>query len=360
MENGQNTHRTTIAWMVPWLNTSKAGYGTFLGLSLGHHLGGSHCDFVLIGGYDTAFFRVVSSYRSSLALLASRGFAPLLRSKLVAGVAEHLAIRNLSKVFRTLQVDVVITNRNYPGLLESVQSNKCQLLLWGMDDPMGMTDDWLRLARHADHVWTHSYGSVAHYEEGDISNVEWLPLAFDHERFSRPQVRRVKYPLVFVGNHLKDREKGYRSVIEPIARRFGTDLHVFGHGWSRSARFSRHGEIPREHLSRVYPQCGIALGAHRDAQRETDCSLNLRVFETLGLGACLLSDRVEGLERLFEPGHDLVVGTDQIEMAELASYYLTEKDEREKIAANGRAEVLRNHTMRERAKQIWDVIQSRQ
>ena len=346
----------TIAYMVPWLNSAKAGYGTFLGLSLARNLPEEDCRVVLVGGYDSAFVGVSKTYSSTLGLVAIRRLSSLLQVPKLGRAFGSLAKRTLSAIFRSLGVDVVLTNRDYPGLLSAVKASGSRLLLWSMDDPMNLRADWLELARDADHLWTHSYGSVSLYEEQGVTNVDWLPLAFDQESFKVPQVRGMKYPLVFVGNNLRDRETGFRSVIEPMARRYGSDFHIYGRGWPRSHGYALHGELPRGELSRVYRECGIAVGAHRDLQRKTDCSLNLRVFEALGLGACFLSDNVRGMDRLFQPGHDLIVAADPIEMVELADYYLEEEDERRTIANNGRAEVLKNHTMRERTDVIWGVI----
>ncbi len=341
--------------MVPWLNSARAGYGTFLGLSLARNIPEESCRVILVGGYDSAFVGVTKTYSSNLGLAALRRLSSLLQVPRLALAYGALAKRTLSALFRSLDVDVVLTNRDYPGLHGAVRSSGCRLLLWSMDDPMNLNADWLKLARDADHLWTHSYGSVSMYKERGITNVEWLPLAFDSESFNSRFKGRDSMPILFVGNNLGDRRIGFHDLIQPLMDRFGSNVHIFGRNWPPGMGCSLHGELPRERLAGAYGSCDLALGLHRDAQRNVDCSLNLRVFEALGLGALLLSDDTEGIQRLFSPGRDLVVSADPAQTVDLAEYYLREKDERQKIAGRGKAKVLTEHTMRHRAQKILDV-----
>ncbi len=87
--------------------------------------------------------------------------------------------------------------------------------------------------------------------------------------------------------------------------------------------------------------------------------VNFRVFEALGCGSFLLTERVgNGFEELFEDRHHLAMfqrgNIDQI--VELAHYYASHKQEREAIAYEGRQLVLAAHTTLHRAETIVQTI----
>ena len=54
---------------------------------------------------------------------------------------------------------------------------------------------------------------------------------------------------------------------------------------------------PLEEMNLLFNQAKIVFNISRD------CELNMRVFEALGSGSLLLTDRVSGLTDLFEPGY---------------------------------------------------------
>ena len=84
--------------------------------------------------------------------------------------------------------------------------------------------------------------------------------------------------------------------------------------------------------------------------------INYRVFETLGIGTFLLTNRVHGLDRLLIDGRHLATYSNGAECIEKMAYYIKNESEREKIAAAGRAHVKRNHTYDVRAQQLKNII----
>ena len=91
-----------------------------------------------------------------------------------------------------------------------------------------------------------------------------------------------------------------------------------------------------EEMALFYSRCRIAFN------RSLNEDLNMRVFEALCSGSMLLTDRLpveSGLERLFQDRDHLVLYDDD-SLEGLVSYYLENVEEREAIAAKGRASVL--------------------
>lgn len=85
---------------------------------------------------------------------------------------------------------------------------------------------------------------------------------------------------------------------------------------------------------------------------------NMRLFETTGVGACLLTDWKENLCELFEPDKEVLTYRSAAECVEKVNYILEHEDERRLIAAAGQLRTLREHTFDNRAARIDEIIRS--
>lgn len=83
---------------------------------------------------------------------------------------------------------------------------------------------------------------------------------------------------------------------------------------------------------------------------------NMRLFETTGVGACLLTDWKENLSKLFEPDKEVLTYRSAEECVEKVKYILEHENERRKIAAAGQRRALREHTFDNRAAEIDKII----
>ncbi len=104
-----------------------------------------------------------------------------------------------------------------------------------------------------------------------------------------------------------------------------------------------------------FPKARIAVN------ESLQSDLNFRVFETLMCGALLLTPRIgNGLLELFKDGVHLVTYEEgnAKDAGEKIRYYLEHEEERARIAAAGRAEVLANHTGRSRAASLHSLLEA--
>ncbi len=170
-------------------------------------------------------------------------------------------------------------------------------------------------------------------------SVHWCPAAIDPEvHVPAPSART--HDVGFVGStHPELHRRRVERLRWLIAQ--GIDVHVDCQ--------------PLERMSAV-------LAASRIGVNDTAAEdLNMRVFEALGAGALLLTNRLpaeSGLETLFTDGRHLVVYDDDEGLLAKIRYYLDERHaaEREAIAAEGRREVLARHTYDVRVQQILDTL----
>lgn len=76
---------------------------------------------------------------------------------------------------------------------------------------------------------------------------------------------------------------------------------------------------------------------------------NTTMFETTGVGACLLVDKKQNLSDFFRADHEVATYETAEECLEKAKYLLEHPRERERIALAGQARTLKEHTMVQRA-----------
>jgi spore maturation protein CgeB len=109
---------------------------------------------------------------------------------------------------------------------------------------------------------------------------------------------------------------------------------------------------PAEH-SAFYGSCAWQVKVTRGAMREIGWSPSVTLFEATACGAPIISDRWPGLGSFFTPGEEVLVADSTADV--LAALDLPE-EERLRIAAAGRARVLREHTYVQRVDQLETQI----
>jgi len=82
----------------------------------------------------------------------------------------------------------------------------------------------------------------------------------------------------------------------------------------------------------------------------------MRMFEATACGSLLITQEVPYLDELFEIGKEIVVYSTMRELTEKIDYYLEHDKEREKIARAGQRRTLRDHTYKNRVKDIIKII----
>lgn len=84
--------------------------------------------------------------------------------------------------------------------------------------------------------------------------------------------------------------------------------------------------------------------------------INMRVFEALATGKLLITEKIEFLDELFTDREHLITYADDSELIEVVRHYLSDENERKKIAECGLIETSKKHTYLHRAKYIIEKI----
>ena len=192
----------------------------------------------------------------------------------------------------------------------------------------------LEMAPLFDVVFVAQRAYIPAFRRAGHPSVHWLPLACDpdvHAKHALPKVHDIG----FVGTINGDLNPRRVEMIELLKRHF--PVHVE--------------RCFLEDMARVFSQSRIVLN------QCVKNDLNMRVFEALSCGSMLLTDEADGLTEFFEDRKHLVVYRNEKELVDLARRYLDHPEEREGIAAAGRAEVLARHTYGHRAGKILSVVE---
>lgn len=237
-----------------------------------------------------------------------------------------------------LVVKADVTMRNVPRNLRDVRCPR--VLLVG--DTHHMERPLRKLARYAmeepfdaivmDHTRHHGHFLV----KAGLSNVHWIP-CFDYVLRPRPLDGPRPDPVIFVGQV---------GTCHPFRR------HVLG---------TAQAADPRIIVRRAPPE--VAADLYAASRISLNCSLNgdlnLRVFEVLGSGGLLFTDRLtrqSGLELLFRDGEHLVTYDGPGDLLEKIDHYLGHPEEAERIRRNGHGELIRNHHPEVKRRQLFDLV----
>jgi hypothetical protein len=164
----------------------------------------------------------------------------------------------------------------------------------------------------------------------DPAKIDVFLSSFDQHTFYRREVRQ-DFDCLFVGSMTPRRE----SIIRELSKDFSVNVfRAFG-----------------EEASNLFSRAKIILNIHAEDFLDTET----RVYEVLGSGAFLLSERLSD-ENPLTPGKHYVQANTLEDLKSSICYYLNHEDVRRKIATEGHLEALSKHTYDARAVQLESLF----
>lgn len=170
--------------------------------------------------------------------------------------------------------------------------------------------------------------------------------------------REFRANLSFLANRLPDREaRAEEFFFEPAAAMPECRCLLGGSGWEDK-------EMPDnvECLGHVYTDehnafncsADAVLNVNRRSMAEVGYSPPTRVFEAAGAGACLISDRWEGIEEFLDPGREVLLADDGADVVRHIDE-LTAEQARQ-IGRNALERVRAEHTYARRAAEFEAIL----
>lgn len=228
-------------------------------------------------------------------------------------------------------------------------------------------------AAHINIMWNISHPDdvpATEYNEYDmvyISSVKWadeirskvstrveaLMQCSDADVFHPDEEKSEQYAneILFVGNSRKIFRRVISDVMPP---EYG--LSVYGADWEKliDAKYIKGRSISNSELYRYYSGCAVLLNDHWDDMREKGFVSN-RLFDAAASGAFVISDYMPEIHDIF--GDCIVTYKNREELHEKIRFYMTNPDERRKIASAGRELVAKNHTFENRTAVMLGFIE---
>jgi hypothetical protein len=176
--------------------------------------------------------------------------------------------------------------------------------------------------------------------------------------FFTPQPVDKRYDVFFNGYGDKFRREWMQAFVgEPSRRAPELDFALGGRdfqGDTGSARLV--GDVPFSVFAEAISAARINLNITRRSHASVFASSTCRPFELAACGAAIVTNPVEGLERWFEPGREILVAHDADEA--LAHYrdLLDDPGAAEELGRRARERVLDEHTYTRRARRLVDLI----
>ncbi len=207
------------------------------------------------------------------------------------------------------------------------------------------------------------FSSLPHYVE-KFKNMGipagYMPYAFESSTIGRIGDVEKKYDCVFTGVLSQGSDK--YPLLEGLAQKIKIDF--WGHiepPFDKSSAISKnyHGEAWGMGMFKILSESKIAINCHTKKvgkYYESPYANNVRLFETTGNGAMLITDTKEDLWQFFELGKEIETYNSLDELIDKVRYYLVHEPEREKIAKAGRQRTLKDHTYEERAKKTLEIL----
>ena len=286
--------------------------------------------------------RIVLCYRKNPNTTAAYLEAALRRSHdvVTAGPGQELDLGGESTAAELVrdaggEVDLLLVVEGENYLPRELEQAPCPTAWWAIDNHIHArgNDGWhFKVAAAFDHVFIAQRDYLNTFRLRNVST-SWLPHACDPE-VHRPHALERDLDVVFVGNVLGIHARR-RELLERLKRRFR--VHEFQGAF-------------RDDMARLFSRAKVAF----------NCSLagdlNMRVFEALGCGSLLVTDRIgNGQESLLADNEHLALYDDQT-LEAVVERFLTDESAREEIAERGHKLVSKHHTYAHRAREIVRVM----
>ena len=221
----------------------------------------------------------------------------------------------------------------------------------------------LELLRGFDLITTSFPHFVPRFREAGI-DAEYLRIAFDERVLDRLRAAGVDpspgaerpHAVAFVGGLDPTVHGEGVAMLERLVER-GVPLELWGYGVPPSLRAHHRREAFGLEMYAVLARSRISLNRHIDVAEGH--ANNMRLFETTGVGALLLTEAAPNLAALFASGEEVVAYESEDDLVEKIEHYLRNDDERVAIAAAGQRRTVEQHTYRRLMAELAPMLEAR-
>jgi spore maturation protein CgeB len=182
--------------------------------------------------------------------------------------------------------------------------------------------------------------------------------AFDPESYF-PEPVAPRWDLGYLGTYSDDRQPRVDTLLIGPARawkegRFAVAGPMYPASIDWPPNVMRTDHVPPAEHRAFYNAQRFTLNVTRDDMIRAGWSPSVRLFEAAACGTPILSDAWDGIEALFEPGHEILLVRDTSEVLD-ALRHMPEAD-RVAMGRRARERVMAEHTAAHRARELPALI----
>ncbi len=272
--------------------------------------------------------------------------------KRVAVVYDDAVRRDTTGVYCRKALDAIVETRHFrPSQLGEISPGAFDLFLciddglryelprhlrpcawWAIDTHLDFP--WYRArCRAFDFVFVAQRDGAAQLRSEGACDAVWLPLACDPD-LHRKYVVPKEFHVSFVGAP----HAGERARLLDVIRKHGGNTFI--------------GRRCFADMAHTYSASLVVFN------RSIRNDVNMRVFEAMACGSLLLTNDLtdNGQNELFSDGVHFATYADDAELLEKMRHYVVHDEDRERVAAAGRQEVVAKHTYRLRMETILETV----
>ena len=217
-----------------------------------------------------------------------------------------------------------------------LQNLECITAWYGIDTHMDY-EKHLRISRLFDVSFVAQKQYVDRLRADGIRSVFWLPLGFDGSIVPEEPLERI-YDVSFVGSNNPVVHPERAEYLNQISSNFPNHLFV-------------NNATPIE-MGKIYAQSKIVFN------KSVNNDLNMRYFEALGAGACLVTDPIygNGVDEIFKKEEDFFLYEDVNSLVRVIQNLLSSPNLVEQVSKSVKKKIAKNHTYNHRATQLLETI----
>jgi spore maturation protein CgeB len=298
------------------------------------------------------------------------------KSKLVPSIARSLTTPKIEKylsrcIEKQKDIDAIILV-NIPlnqikGLAKKMKSRyNIPVILYDIDVPTSLPSSGGFTFNHYLGADLHEFDSIVIPSEGSkeslkdlgANNVDILHFGVDPEVYELRNPLSKEIDLFFYGMGGKAREKNVKLMLADPSKRMSSNFLISGSDFNFDIGNSKL--IPLLSFNQWKNYCGkskINLNIVRDLHARVYATSTSRPFELAAMKCCIVSSPYWGLDKWFSLGQDMVVANSAEEAIEIYEELLLDEEKRERMGLSAYERVMKEHTARNRAMQMMQIIE---
>lgn len=246
----------------------------------------------------------------------------------------------------------------YPGTLKKLKDKHIKLINWSLDDMYAMHNRTFYYdagLKYYDLVVTTKSYNVSELKRIGAKNILFQYQAYEKD-FHKPysNCSEIIWGVSFIGSYEKERFESIKFLAHN-----GIKINLWGYGWDfLNGKYENiiymDGELFKEEYTKVFTCSRISLNFLRKINRDLHTSRSIEIPACKGF---MLAERTDEHKYLFVENKEAAYFSDNKELLEKVSYYLSHDGERNKIAEEGYKKcVISNYSYDDRAKEILNNL----